>query len=304
MKDLKNYLTIDSSFFSKEIEPSSALNQVLDKGMGPYTISQKDFSVPEVLWEKERYQLEKSTVFMSLDPQIQQKVLKRITQLNLSLMYFIEKSGHNYGAKMILLADSIQEKSLYCMFAAEEAIHLREFSNFINFTVDPKLHWHPMLNPLAKVIHEGEKNTCLYIIQVLLEGFGMGHYNSLKNDCHYSPLVDVFNRILKDEARHHGAGLILVKESQLKKNEREEIFEYTREFVIALQSANWILNIIEENSSPLSQAQRAKHYEQVQYHALMDKRLRALKEMLLKADRENLLADLEQEGVFKPLSAA
>ena len=304
MNDLKNYLTIDSSFFLKEIDPASALNTLLDKGISNYTISEKDQHVPDVLWGKERYQLEKSTAFNALDLQIQHKVLKRITELNLSLSYFIEMSGHNYGAKMILLADSIQEKSLFCMFAAEEAIHMREFSNFMNFTVDPKIHWHPMLNPLGKVIYEGEKNTCLYIIQVLLEGFGMGHYNSLKTDCLYPQLVDVYGRILKDEARHHGAGLILVKESHLNKNEREQIFEYTREFVTALQSANWILNIIEEYSAPLSKAQKAKHYEQVQHQRLMEKRLKSLKDMLLKADRENLVADLERDGVFTPLNVA
>lgn len=298
MKDLKSYLTIDSTFFSKEIESAHPLNQLLDKGLSEYTVSQKDPHAPEILWNKERYQLEKSSLFSKLAPEIQNNVLKRITELNLSLSCFIEKSGHNYGAKMILLADTIQEKSLYCTFAAEEAIHLKEFSNFVNFKIDPQIHWHPMLNPLARVIHEGEKNTCLYIIQVLLEGFGMGHYNSLKNDCNYNPLTQVFNRILKDEARHHGAGLILAKESHLTKREREEIFEHTREFVKALQSADWIIKTIEDFSSPLSIKEIQKYREEVNYQETIEKRLMGLKGMLLKADRENLVEDLEKEGVF------
>ena len=299
MNDLKSYLTTDSTFFSKEIEADHSLNQVLAKGLDQYTVSKKDTEAPKILWSKERYQLEKADVFMNLSLETQNDILRKITELNLSLSYFIEKSGHNYGAKMILLADTIQEKSLYCLFAAEEAIHLNEFSNFINFKVDPKIHWHPMLDPLAKVIHEGEKNTCLYVIQVLLEGFGMGHYNSLRNDCHYAPLVEVFNRIIKDEARHHGAGLILAKESHLSKIEREQIFEYTRDFVKAMQSANWIVKVIEESSSPLSAAKKKKYYEQVQYQQTIEKRLQALKEMLLKATKDNLVAELEADGVFK-----
>jgi hypothetical protein len=298
MKDLKSYLTRDLTFFSKEIESSHPLNQILDKGLDQYTVSKKDLEVPLILWGRERYKLEKSTIFTKMDKKSQDEVLIKITQLNLSLSYFIEKSGHNYGAKMIIFADNLQEKSLYCMFAAEEAIHLREFSNFINFKIDPTVHWHPMLDPLAKVIHEGEKNTCLYIIQVLLEGFGMFHYNSLKNDCLYNPLENVFHRILKDEARHHGAGLVLAKESCLTKIEREQIFEYTREFIRSLQSANWILKLIEENSKPLSEKDKRKHYEQVQYQATIEKRLHALKEMLLKANRENLVEDLDRDGVF------
>ncbi|MFY7991734.1 MAG: hypothetical protein ACOVP4_00450 [Bacteriovoracaceae bacterium] len=299
MKDLKSFLTIDSTFFSKEIEATHPLNQILEKGLSQYTVSQNDFNTPDILWGKERYQLEKSSLFMGLDEEKQNKILAKMTQLNLSLSCYIEKSGHNYGAKMILLSDSIQEKSLYSMFVAEEAIHLKEFSHFVQFKIDPQIHWHPMLNPLAKVIQQGEKNTCLYVIQVLLEGFGMSHYNSLKNDCEYRPLVNVFNRILKDEARHHGAGLIMAKESQLKKIEREEIFEYTREFVKALQSANWVIEVIEEFSSPISKQEKKKHYEETQYQSTIEKRLLMLKEMLLKADKENLVRDLEADGVFK-----
>jgi hypothetical protein len=277
MKDLKSYLTSDSTFFSKEIEADHLLNQVLAKGLDQYTVSKKDLETPKILWSKERYQLEKASAFTSLSPETQNDILRKITELNLSLSYFIEKSGHNYGAKMILMADSIQEKSLYCLFAAEEAIHLNEFSNFINFKVNPQTHWHPMLDPLAQVIHEGEKNTCLYVIQVLLEGFGMGHYNSLRNDCQYAPLVEVFNRIIKDEARHHGAGLILAKESHLSKIEREQIFEYTRNFVKAMQSANWLLKVIEESSAPMSVADKRKYYEQIEYRHTIEKRLQALK---------------------------
>lgn len=299
MKDLKSYLTSDSTFFSKEIEADHLLNQVLSKGLDQYTVSKKDLETPKILWSKERYQLEKASAFTSLSPETQNDILRKITELNLSLSYFIEKSGHNYGAKMILMADSIQEKSLYCLFAAEEAIHLNEFSNFINFKVNPQTHWHPMLDPLAKVIHEGEKNTCLYVIQVLLEGFGMGHYNSLRNDCQYAPLVEVFNRIIKDEARHHGAGLILAKESHLSKIEREQIFEYTRDFVKAMQSANWLLKVIEESSTPMSVTEKKKYYEQIQYKNTIEKRLQALKEMLQKANKDNLVGDLEADGVFK-----
>ena len=133
----------------------------------------------------------------------------------------------------------------------------------------------------------------------MLEGFGIGHYTSLKNDCLYQPLQNVFNRILKDEARHHGAGVVLVKETKLKKIEREQVFEYTRDFVQALRSANWVLNIIEESSSPLSKTEKATHYEAVEYEQTMARRMQAIKEMLLKSNHENLVESLTKDGVFK-----
>jgi hypothetical protein len=299
MKDLKNYLSIDSTLFSKKLEEKHPLKNLLSKALDAYTVSHKDPNTPDILWPKERYRLEQTPFFTSLDPLVQQNILKKITELNLSLSRYIETSGHNYGAKMILLADSLDEKSIYALFAAEEAIHLREFENFMHFTPDPEVHWHPMLNPLARAIAEGEKNTCLYIIQVLLEGFGMAHYGGLRADCSYAPLKEAYDRILKDEARHHGTGIILSKQNALSSLEKEQIFEYTREFILSLQSANWILNCIEQEAGALSTQEKQKYQEQTKQAEVLQLRLIKMREMLEKVDDYDLVKRLDNEGVFK-----
>lgn len=234
-----------------------------------------------------------------MERELQDNVLRKITQLNLSLSRYIETSGHNYGAKMILSAESLDEKSIYALFAAEEAIHLKEFENFMNFTPDPKEHWHPMLNPLATAIKEGEKNTCLYIIQVLLEGFGMAHYGGLRQDCLYAPLQLAYDRILKDEARHHGTGIILSKQNTLTKLEQEQIFEYTREFIFSLQSASWVLNCIEEQRGGLSETEKKKYAEETNQTQVLQRRLLKLREMLEKVDDYDLVKRLDNDKVFK-----
>lgn len=234
-----------------------------------------------------------------MDRELQENVLKKITQLNLSLSRYIETSGHNYGAKMILSAESLEEKSIYALFAAEEAIHLKEFENFMNFTPDPKEHWHPMLNPLAAAIKEGEKNTCLYIIQVLLEGFGMAHYGGLRQDCLYTPLQVAYDRILKDEARHHGTGIILSKQNTLSKIEQEQTYEYTREFILSLQSASWVLKCIEEQRGELSSTEKSKYQEDTNQKQVLEARLMKLREMLDKVDDYDLVNKLDRDNVFK-----
>jgi len=264
-----------------------------------YTVSSPDKDVPKILWAPERYKLNQTNAFNNLEIEKQHSVMEKITELNLSLSCYIETSGHNYGAKMILLADTIEEKSIYALFAAEEAIHLKEFQNFMNFTPDPEVHWHPMLNPLAKAIEEGEKNTCLYIIQVLLEGFGMAHYSGLKDDCTYAPLKVAYERILKDEARHHGTGIILSKQNALSKIEEEQIFEYTREFILSLQSASWVLNCIEQIGGNLSIEEKKKYSAQTNQVQTMEFRLSKLREMLQKVDDYDLVDKLDKDGVFK-----
>ncbi len=299
MNDLQNYLTDDSIFFAPSLEPGHSLSLILDKGLEQYGIGGRTDPVPEILWRKERYALQRSPVFLRLDPAIQDRVLARISRLNLSLSYFIERSGHQYGAKMILLAERMEEKSLYCLFAAEEAMHLRLFENFMNFKPDPALDWHPMLEPLSRVIRDGGRQACILFVQVLLEGFGMGHYRSLMEDCLHPPLVQAFQRILKDEARHHGAGLVLAKESTLTPSERDEVFEYTREFVGALQSANWVVRAMEECGGGLSAAELRAHHEAVGTREIFGRRLEGFREMLAKVDREGLLGQLEREGLFR-----
>jgi hypothetical protein len=300
MKDFEKFLQKDTTFFTKSLKDDHPLSNLYERALDAYTVSSKDMNTPNILWGKERYHLEKSSFFTKLDIEIQSKILRRITELNLSLSAYIEKSGHNYGAKMILLSESMQEKSLYALFTAEEAIHLKEFSNFMNFEPDPKLHWHPMLNPLADAIKDGEKNTCTYIIQVLLEGFGMSHYKGLKEDCLYSPLKKAYERILIDEAKHHGTGLILSKEANISKIEKEQIFEYSRAFILSLQSADWILNTTEQFSGGLSSDQIKKFKEETFYEKTLTARLVKLKDMIKKVDHCDLVSSLEREKVFTP----
>lgn len=299
MKDLKSYLEIDSTLFSKKLETGHPLKNLLERALESYTVSSPDTNAPDILWGPERYRLNQTKIFTDLDHELQNNVLKKITELNLSLSRYIETSGHNYGAKMILTADSLEEKSIYALFAAEEAIHLKEFENFMNFTPNPKEHWHPMLNPLASAIKEGEKNTCLYIIQVLLEGFGMAHYGGLKQDCLYAPLQVAYDRILKDEARHHGTGIILSKQNALSKLEQEQIYEYTREFIQSLQSASWVLNCIEDQRGGLTNAEKVKYAEDTNQSQVIQARLLKLREMLDKVDDYDLVEKLDRDNVFR-----
>ncbi len=292
-------MSLDSTLFSDSLPKNHPLNNLLERALDSYTVSSPDKDTPKILWTPQRYNLNQTDAFNHLQKEQKDEVMTKITELNLALSCYIETSGHNYGAKMILLSETIQEKSIYALFAAEEAIHLKEFQNFMNFTPDPEVHWHPMLNPLAKAIEEGEKNTCLYIIQVLLEGFGMAHYTGLKQDCTYAPLKATYERILRDEARHHGTGIILSKQNQISKIEKEQIFEYTREFILSLQSASWVLKCIEQVDGNLSTAQKKKYSEQTNQVKTMEFRLSKLREMLQKVDDNNLVNDLDKDGVFK-----
>lgn len=276
-----------------------SLTTLLDKRLDELTVSKKGISAPKILWGPQRYGLQHSKAFNHLNEQDQNAYLERMTQLNLALSAFIETSGHNYGAKMILLSESLEEKSTYALFASDEAVHLREFQNFINFDYSLETHYHPMLKPLAEVIRDGSKTSLVFVIQVLLEGFGMGHYNGLKETCLFEPLVGTYDQILKDEARHHGTGIILAKEELPTKNDEDQIFEYTRDFISSMQSAHWLSQVFSDIGHELTKTQQSELWNDLNFEKILNQRVLKLKDMLLKVDSFNLIDRLEKDGVFK-----
>jgi hypothetical protein len=150
---MKNFLKPDRTFHFAHDSGNKPLQNLLDLAFNKLTVEPKKTDFPNHFWSPERYGYHLSAKFQALDPEIKQKILRHMTELNLSLSYFIEKSGHNYGAKMILLADNQDEKSLYALFAADEAIHQREFINHMWFIPTKETHWHPMLDILGDAIY-------------------------------------------------------------------------------------------------------------------------------------------------------
>ena len=295
-------LELEDIFCFPSLEKEHQLNNLLEHAFQQYSNSTQDDSTPEILWAAERYNLHKSRYYQKLSTDKKQNYLLRMTELNMALSIWIEKSGHLYGAKMILLSESQQEKSLYSLFAAEEAIHQREFSNFLTFRPDWATHNHPMLIPLGNAIREGSRETLIFIVQVLLEGFGMSHYAGLMEDCLHQPLKNTYARILKDEARHHGAGLILANDPtnqiKLEGESFEQIFEYTRQFISALQSAHWLKQSFNDVNCPMSATEESLFWEEIDQDKTLAYRRQKLKEMIAKTGQSKLLSALEKEKLF------
>ncbi len=295
---LKIFFSEDEVFHIPTDSKNKVLQQLLESAFGKLTIEPKKSEFPNHFWSEKRYGFDKSKSYLALDVQQKQRTLRHLTELNLSLSYFIEKSGHNYGAKMILLAKNQDEKALYSLFAAEEAIHQKEFINHMWFTPNKDIHWHPMLDVLGEVMCEGERNTLIYVVQVLLEGFGMSFYSGLGESCEFSPMRNVYSRILQDEARHHGSGVILANFYDVDQNEKEQIFEYTKKFIHALQNASWFVNAIERESGPMSIEEKKTFLENISYEETLTARRRKIRDMLLKVDSWGLVSMLEKDKVI------
>jgi rubrerythrin len=181
------------------------------------------------LWDERFFQLEKSSLWNSLNPEKQTSVLKSMTENILREAYFIETAGMSYAAKMNMTSLTKEERQFFCFVAEEEARHLRLVDSLFDF--DKSNNNIPSFSLLiGDIIQDATRLSHLLLIQILLEGWGLNYYKSLAKETISERVSLAFKSILKDEIRHHSAGVILFskdKQELLKENEnRKELLNY------------------------------------------------------------------------------
>lgn len=254
---------------------------------------------PEIYWNQDYYGLNKSAIFSSLEDSKKDEVLQNLNQKSLCLSYFIEKFGLNYGAKMILNAESTEEKSLYSIFGADEVRHRLLLEPFIRVDLPTDIEFHPLLPVLALALKEANKDAMVFTIQVVLEGFGIFHYSNLRDSCRSPLLKNAFTEILKDEVNHHGMGICLTAHMNMSPETKAQITDLTAKFVRALIKAEWVLKSVEEAHGGFSQNQRQNFLEEISWNEQIHRRIERLKILMNKVGYKGLSEDLESLGVYK-----
>lgn len=197
-------------------------------------------------WPAETFGLQRSQLFLSLSPDQRAQVLETMSQLRLSLAWYIEKVGLAYCSRALLECDSHEEKRLYALMASDEAVHQRMVEHFLKDGQPIEaLEKHPLLLCIAEVIQKASPLAAVYVVQILLEGFGMSYYATMRSTCESPLLRGVLDQILKDESRHHGGGLARFGGRDLESGEKEEIVSYTRQLVSAMSGVGFTAIAIE-----------------------------------------------------------
>ncbi len=183
-------------------------------------------------WTADFFGLQRVSGFMESTEAVQAAVLERCGRGLLEEALFIEKSGVAFAAKMILLAQSTDERKLYAMFAADEAAHLDGISRFCTADASAASD-NPFLVLLSELIEGADRSTLQLIVQVVLEGWGLSHYRALRDGCTHAPLREVLASILADEAAHHASGVILLDGRALEGDAEAQIYAAMARFPVA-----------------------------------------------------------------------
>ncbi len=289
--------------------PDSGAAHLLNPILASALKSKTAFQTPgdltsQAFWPAEQFRLNRVAIFQQSSDEEREKILRACSASLLAESYYIEKCGMYFAPKMCLLAETTQEKMLYSLFAADEATH---FSWLAKFTAQDAiadcLH-QPFIQLLSEILQHEDKTTLTYVVQVILEGWGIKHYNALMKGCHSAALKQVFENILKDEARHHGSGLLLFSEKRLLNPQLERLLEILMSFFRLVQvGQQGVVTQIERVKGHLSRAQRTQIFAELQCELETARQIATLKSLIREAAHaEVILEKLEREKAFVPFT--
>ena len=121
--------------------------------------------VIQFLWSR------KVVGFSGASEETQNNIIKRCSVDVLHEAFFIEESGMAFASKMSLLSETREERMLYNLFAADEATHFHWVQNALG-DIQLDLQPNQFHRLLESVIRDGQRESLVFIIQVILEGWG------------------------------------------------------------------------------------------------------------------------------------
>jgi hypothetical protein len=259
----------------------------------------------ETYWPAAHFGLDRVAIFRDASREEQGRILAGCSGDVVAESYFIEKSGMYFAAKMALLAESAQERMLYSLFAADEAVHFNWIARYAASESVVGYLDHAFIKLLDEILQSADKPALTCIVQVVLEGWGISHYHALMRDCLNADLRATFEKIIKDEARHHASGVILFNAQPPTANQQMAIIEALRRLLLMVQvGPQAVVAQIEWVKGHLSRAQCEKVFAELDCERETAKKLEIIKSLIRStAFADGILDALEHEGALRAYSA-
>ncbi|CAN1209532.1 Ferritin-like domain-containing protein [Tumidithrix helvetica PCC 7403] len=258
-------------------------------------------SAQGIYWNAPFFNLDRVKLFQDADDIEQITILQLANQSLLEEAYFIEKAGVGYMAKMVLLAETVEERMLYALFAADEATHLSQIGHFLPVP-EPDSRDRPFLRLLADVVNGADKAVLLFVVQVVLEGWGIGHYRQLAKTCGDRRLSDLFSSFLHAEARHHSTGFTLFDRMARSTASHAAIADVLATFLRMVQvGPQSVVGAIEQVKGHLTRSQKIQILQELGTETHSGKRLQLLRSLMRGETAVGIVQALAERGAFEPL---
>ena len=253
-------------------------------------------------WDASFLGLDQVRLFQEATQSEQHFILQKANQDLLEEIYWVEHAGVGYMSKMLLLADSREERMLYGLFAADEATHLSQIQTFL--AEIPVFNEDTFLAFMGEIVESFDKALLMTLVQLVLEGWGFSHYRSLAKGCLQQDMATTLRGFLEAESRHHAAGVVTLQEWEYTPESLESIYHALTEFLQMVQCGpQRLLNAIEQGKGYLSRTNKVQILEELQTEAYSQQRLDLLRFMMADSLHLSVLQRLDDQDSFRPLSA-
>ncbi|MBF2065186.1 MAG: ferritin-like domain-containing protein [Calothrix sp. C42_A2020_038] len=253
-------------------------------------------------WSTEHFDLNKVKIFIDSSHEEQAQILHLCNQALLEEAYLIEKAGVGYMSKMVLLAETTEERMLYALFSADEVTHLAQISSFLPSEIVATNN--PFLQLLAEVAETSDKAVLIFVLQVILEGWGLTHYRNLAKNCQRAQLKAILQSFLEDESRHHATGVRLCEQMSIENQATQKtIFEILASFLQMVQvGPQGVVAAVEQVKGGLSRQQKITIFQELgaEYHS--SSRLNLLRSLMIYPQTRTIVQQLDEQNAFKPFS--
>ena len=248
------------------------------------------------VFSAEHFGLDRVPLFAAASDDEKRAVLTAAGKDRLDEAVIIEKLGMAFSAKMLLLSNDATARSVYALFGADEARHLALLSAHHHdpANVEPNV-FHRLLSDL---IDDGDRASLAFVIQVVLEGWGLSHYRGMRDDTTSDTLRAVFDRILDDEVRHHASGKVVHEELGLSGRSLDYTVEVMAGFcdLVRLGPVS-VVDAVDAGLGGISRAQRLDCYRALEGEVHAAARLALLRKLMGEGD---VVRALDERGLFSP----
>ncbi|MBW4668653.1 MAG: ferritin-like domain-containing protein [Cyanomargarita calcarea GSE-NOS-MK-12-04C] len=294
-----------AGFDLPHLHQDDKLRRVLDSALKNKLGNPSDVQMAPLssYWNAAYFGLDKVKIFQEATVEEQTEILDCSACGLLEEAYFIEKAGVGYMAKMVSLAESSEERMLYALFSADEVTHLIQISRFLPNS-EMRGTDNAFLRLLEDLAETQDKTVLLFVLQVVLEGWGLTHYRSLAKNCRNVDFSSVLQSFLQDESRHHGTGVTLLDRTNVTKSSQQTIIEVLALFLQMVQvGPQSVVAAIEKVKGDLSRQQKVQIFEQLNTENHSSSRLQLLRSLMRSPNMGTIVEELEVRGVFQPLPA-
>lgn len=254
------------------------------------------------LWDATFFGLQHVDCFDKTSVAGQASVLAGCAAALLSESLMIERSGVVFCAKMVQLAERVEERRLFALIGADEATHSVWLEPWL---ADDAPQVDPFNRFITGMVETGSAQPLTYLLQVVLEGFGIVHYSNLAAACHDPALAATLATMAQDEALHHGAGLAAFSVRRLGAPERTFLSEATYTFLQMIRAGpQSVVAAVDHVLGINSLAEATSVFEELICAKTSAAKLERLRRLMAQPGMAPLIVELEDKGAFDPCTPA